>query len=139
MTPSQTKRYMISRANKYTNTKGETQFNEYQLSRSMKLRHDVRLSFFDPRAQMFTFQCDFLLANCTFPTEVSSCYSVDFEIDGKGHKTKWDDWKDTLKVKAGLTVVHIPEPITASRYWYYLDAQIRQALFGTEKVFYVRA
>ena len=146
MTPHQTKLLMIQRANKKFNTKGERQFDEYQQSRVMGLYHGARgeglnLSFYDEVVvKYFEFQCDFLrprYPGLAFSTSYLGSYDVDFEVDGKGHKEKWDEWKDALKAKAGLKVIHIPEAVTKEAHWPYLDKQIQKALDSKEMVHHV--
>jgi hypothetical protein len=147
LTPNSVKKMMIARADKKSNTKGERQFDDYQESRLLSLRHGhagegTVLSFYDQmEAKFFDFQCDFL--RIRYGPEVPyiidnvHAYDVDFEIDGKGHKEKWDAWKDALKVAAGLRVIHVPEEITVEEHWPYLDKQIDKALKAKEMVHYI--
>jgi hypothetical protein len=136
---------MIERANKTFNTKGERQFDSYQESRIMNLVHGqngegVTLAFYDEVAlKYFSFQMDFVqlkqspFENAGVVIAVSGIDSIDtdYEIDGKGHKEKWDSWKDLLKVKAGIKrVVHIPEAVTKEEHWSYLDKEIERCRQG---------
>lgn len=139
MTPRQVSQLMIDRANKKFDTKGERQFDEYQQSRVMNLRHGhagegTTLKFYDQvSCKFFDFQLDFLTLRypgMSYNIDALSSYTEDFEVDGKGHKTKWDPWKDDLKATAGLVVFHIPEAITKEEHWPYLDKQIQKCREG---------
>jgi hypothetical protein len=146
LTPHQVSKLMIQRANKKTNTKGEQQFDDYQQSRILNLAHGangegVTLSFYDELAlKYFDFQCDFLryrFPGMSFAIGYIGAYECDFEIDGKGHKDKWDSWKDALKVAAGVKVIHIPEAVTVEEHWAYLDKELDKALKSKEMVHYI--
>lgn len=141
LTPRQVEKLMISRGQKFTDTKGERQFAEYQQSRVMRLVQNVTLQFYDGVAlRFFDFQCDFLkqrYPEMTFNPLYVGSYDTDFEIDGKGHKEKNDAWKDSLKVAAGLKVIHIPEPVTKEEHWGYLDKKISKALDSEEMVHHI--
>lgn len=143
MTPNQVRNLMIERANKLTGTKGERQFEDYQQSRVMGLLSDKSLSFYDQLSQKyFSFQLDFV--RLRYPTlnmnlSYVGTFDVDFEIDGKGHKEKWDSWKDGLKAEADIKVIHIPDAVTKEEYWPYLDKQLTRALAHKEMVHYIAA
>lgn len=124
--------YMMGLRGKSTHTLPERQFNAYQESRGMALLWDVSLKFVDDDdGQEYDFQCDFLR-----PTDRS--YDVDFEVDGEKFHTssrqmQKDDWKDRLKNRQGLKVIHIPAILTQKRHWSYLDAQIANALLVKQR------
>jgi hypothetical protein len=130
MTKRQTERYMISRAGKIWNTEPEQRFNEYQLSRGLNLVQNKTLPFVaENRAgqlQRYDFQCDFLR-----PMEPTG-FDIDFEVDGKGHKEKNDPWKDAVKNKAGLKVIHVPGEFTKRKWWAELDKALNAALLSKD-------
>lgn len=136
MTKRQVEKLMISRQGKIWNTKPEQLFNEYQLSRGLNLVQNHTLPFVAENRQglpqQYDFQCDFLR-----PTD--SHFDVDYEIDGRGHKEKNDPWKDEVKAKAGLRVIHVPGVLCEKKWWPYLDRQLPMALLQRFPVVYLVA
>lgn len=142
MTPRQTEKLMIKRASKLSHTIGECLFNDFQEAHHMGLLWDVSLNFYDIKnLKYFRFQCDFLRPSNRpeNPLRVWNGYDVDFEIDGKGHKCKNDNWKDLLKNQDGLKVIHIPDEIVVPKFWDYLDQELGKALMGSEMVVHIAA
>ena len=129
MTKRQVERLMISRQGKTWNTAPERNFDEYQQSRGLGLIMNKTLPFVAEnrvgQLQRYDFQCDFLMPD-------DKTFTVDFEIDGKGHKEKNDPWKDTVKNSRGLKVIHIDGELTKKKWWGELDRAINAALLSKE-------
>ena len=131
LTPKMLGKMMVMRNGKKWNTKPERLFNEYQESRGMGLVQNVSLPFAGQH-ETLTFQLDFAR-----PTDHT--YDIDFEIDGKGHKDKWDRWKDEIKNRQGLKVIHIPGVLCEKKWWQVLDEQLPQAMISPTGSVYLLA
>lgn len=129
---------MIDRNGKAWNTKPERLFNEFQLTRGLGLVQNRSLPFSDGGIH-YRFQCDFLRP-IDHPTMT---YDVDFEIDGPHHDSQInrnkDIWKDDIKNRAGLKVVHVPAELTNRKWWGYLDKEIARALLSSLGSVYINA
>ena len=129
---------MIARNGKKWNTLPERQFKKFQEHYGLGLIQNVNLPFTDGVLH-YDFQCDFLRP-VDHPTLT---YDVDFEVDGPHHDSdinhSKDLWKDDLKNKAGLKVVHIPAELTKRKWWKYLDGEIRKALLNPFGSVYISA
>src|SRR2546426_11486022 len=142
LTPRMMKAAMIQKAAKSSHTAPERAFNAYQESRGMNLLWDKLLEFvtYDPDYFPITFQCDFVHFNGISLKDEH--YDIDYEIDGEkfhssGRQKRKDDWKDKIKARAGIKVIHIPAAVTAKRYWPYLDAEIKKALESKEMIIHI--
>ena len=122
---------MIARNGKKWNTAPERNFEEYQRSRGMGLVQNVNLPF-----GAWVFQLDF-----AHPFELG--WDVDYEVDGPYHgsdiQQAKDSWKDALKNRQGLKVVHIPAILTNKKWWPYLDEMLPKALLSVSPTVYVIA
>lgn len=134
-------RMMISRYGKAYNTAPERRFDDYQRSRNLGLVMNHTLPFVAENhqgvPQRYDFQMDFLR-----PIKLSATgatWDVDLEIDGKGHKEKNDEWKDTMKASHGLKTIHIPGILTEKKYWWVLDRDLPNALLSKDSVVYLVA
>jgi hypothetical protein len=127
---------MISRAGKVFNTACERRFDEFQRERGLGLIQNrtiqIRSANKEGIDMSYTFQLDFARPD-------DSSFDVDVEIDGDGHSSKNDDWKDAVKAGAGLKVIHIPGELTKPRWWDYLAQEYDRAIMGIEKVVYISA
>ena len=139
MTPRQIQKTLIQLADKKVGTRGERQFKAYAESRVMNLKQDVSINFFDISGNKFTFQLDFVDARHISDDICPGCIKVDYEVDGLGHKTKWDAWKDEIKSQSHVKVIHIPEAVTVEKWWSYLDVQLGEALRSEEMIHYIAA
>ena len=122
-------RAMIARNGKTWNTRRERRFNDYKISRGLGLVQNVSLPFVDVDLEGARIRYDFQL---DFARPSDSTYDIDFEIDGKGHKDKTDHWKDGVKNKQGLKVIHIPGVLTEKKWWAYLDNALNAAMLSTD-------
>jgi hypothetical protein len=138
LTPNQLRQAMITKAGKRWNTTPERRFNEYQISRHLSIMQNQTVTF-DAIARdggpfPATFQLDFARPrdwDCYSRTgfhDEKAGFSVDYEIDGEGHKDKNDPWKDSIKNANGLKVIHIPGWLCHKDYWGNLDCAIPKAL-----------
>ena len=122
---------MIARANKKVDTKPERQFKAYAESRKMELIQDVKVV-----CGGFDFQLDF--AHSAYHT-----FDYEIEIDGpyhdSGRQLAKSLWKDALKNRQGLKVVHIPAILTNKKWWPYLDQMLPKALLSVSPTVYVIA
>jgi len=113
----------------------EKKFNEYQESRGMGLEWDNDIDVEDwQTGDKYTFQCDFLHKN-----DMGE-YDIDYEIDGrKFHKKKTKEhWKDDLKNKKGLKVIHIPaEACVKKQFWAVLDDELPKAVLSEKPIIYI--
>ncbi|MDE1854619.1 MAG: hypothetical protein KGI38_12865 [Thaumarchaeota archaeon] len=129
MTKRQVEKLMISRQGKAWNTEPERNFDLYQKSRGLNLIMNRSLPFVAENRegvnQRYDFQCDFLR-----PTDES--FDIDFEVDGRGHKEKNDPWKDAVKNRSGLKVIHIDGELTKKKWWDELDRAISRAILSKE-------
>ena len=129
---------MIARNGKRWNTKPERQFREFGERFGMGLIQNRSLPFTDGVLH-YEFQCDFLR-----PIDRPDItYDVDFEIDGPHHDTdinrNKDIWKDDIKNKAGLKVIHVPAELTKRKWWDYLNREIEKALLSPLGSVYISA
>ena len=128
---------MIDRANKTWDTDPERNFAEYCKSREILVVQNKTLPFVAPnraeRLQRYDFQCDFLR-----PAIHGTTYDIDFEIDGKGHKDKNDDWKDSVKNRSGLKVIHIDGELVKKKWWGELDRALNAAILSKEPTVRIR-
>ena len=129
MTKRAVEKLMITRQGKAWNTEPERNFDDYQRDRGLGLVMNRSLPFAAENRegvmQRYDFQCDFLR-----PTDTT--FDIDFEVDGKGHKEKNDYWKDKVKNRAGLKVIHIDGELTKRKWWPELDRAINAALLSKE-------
>lgn len=130
MTKRQVERLMIDRANKIWDTEPERNFAEYCRSREILVVQNKTLPFVAPNRQgtlqRYDFQCDFLR-----PSRQTT-YDIDFEIDGKGHKDKNDEWKDGVKNRSGLKVIHIDGELVKKKWWVELDKTLNAAILSKD-------
>ena len=129
-------RAMIARNGKTWNTRPERRFNEYQVSRGLGLVQNVSLLFTDIDMEGARIGYDFQL---DFARPTDHTYDIDFEIDGKGHKDKADRWKDGVKNRQGLKVIHIPGVLTERKWWAYLDKALNAAMLSSDATVYIAA
>ena len=135
-TKRQLQKYMISRNGKVYNTEPERNFKEFARQHGLNVCQNVTLTFHEDGGEVYDFQCDFLV-----PTE--EWFSTDFEIDGPYHETdrahRKDLWKDFIKAKRGLKVIHVPAVLTEKKWWPYLDSEIIKALAGKSRSVFIAA
>ena len=138
---------MIDRAGKKWNTAPERNFDEYQKSRGMGLMMNQTLPFVAEdrlgKTRRYDFQCDFLRPKdseeylTTGYHDLAAGYDVDYELDGEGHKSCNDPWKDAVKNGRGLKVVHIPGYFAKPKYWPQLDKALNMALLSPKPTVYL--
>lgn len=120
---------MIKKNGKVVGTRPEQLFDEFQLAQGLGLVHDVELPFTD-NGTRYVFQLDFAR-----PTD--STFDIDFEIDGAAYHSsdiqlKKDAWKDAVKNRHGLKVVHVPASVCERVHWDYLRASVNRAILSKE-------
>ena len=130
--------YMIDKAGRKWNTKPERAFRAYSELRRMELVQNVVLPFVaenrEGRIQRFDFQLDFAHP---LDSKTGCLYDVDYEVDGDGHNSKHDLWKDNIKNSRGLKVIHIPGVLTAKKFWPHLDKWLPMALLSPSPTVYI--
>ena len=128
-------RYMISKQGKVWNTEPERNFQLYQLSRGMGLVQN-RSFHVVQNGTPYDYQLDFAHA-----TEEGWDYEV--EVDGVNHDSeinhRKDLWKDFVKAKNGLKVIHVPAVLTEKKWWPYLDSEFAKALTSKSRSIWIVA
>lgn len=132
MTPKQLQKHMIKRNNKSAYTKPEMDFAAFAKEKGFDLAQNAIVAFL-VEGKRFDFQMDFVKRHGFKFWEIQ----VDIEIDGKGHKAKWDHWKDEIKAANGIKVIHVPGELTKKNWWFYLNSQLKKALESKEMVIYI--
>lgn len=130
MTPKQLQNAMIKRNNKSAYTKPEQAFVEFCKENAFYYHQNLKEKFFH-NCEWFDFQMDFVRLN-----EYAQI-DLDIEIDGKGHKEKWDHWKDEIKAANGIKVIHIGAELTKKHWWFYLNLKLKEALASSDMVVYI--
>lgn len=132
MTPKQLQSMMIKRRSKAFDTKGERDFAEFAKKKGFYFIQNVKEFF--PNTEHgpdFEFQMDFVRKGRFDLVE------LDIEIDGKGHKEKWDYWKDAIKNQNHVKVIHIGAELCKRKYWDYLEKELQKALASESMVVYI--
>lgn len=130
------KRYFIDKHGRTWGTLPERNFDAFQRSIGLGLVMNVSLPFNDD-GRPYDFQLDFAR-----PTDES--FNIDFEIDGKAYhssdrQARKDHWKDEVKNRQGLKVIHVPAILTERHWWEYLEKEITRALLSKEGTIYIEA
>ena len=115
---------MIDRNGRVYDTKPERQFRAFATKFGLRVVQNQTISIAADN-QTYSFQCDFLTPN-------DSGWAVDYEIDGPTHESdinhKKDLWKDFIKARTGLKVIHVPAVLCNKEWWGYLSKEIDKAL-----------
>jgi hypothetical protein len=134
--------YMITKRGLVVGTKPERLFDSFQKEQGLGLVWNVTLPFVTTDSEgariRYYFQLDFAR-----PIEPSG-FDVDFEVDGKAfhssdRQVRKDAWKDSVKNKQGLKVIHVPAVLCEHIWWPYLAREIARALISKEPTIYIEA
>ena len=142
------KSYMIQKADKKWDTHPERLFRLFARSHNLAVVQNQSETFvFDD--EPYTFQMDFVRPKKWEDYLMTGFYSpeegfdVDFEIDGPAHDSEQnhrkDIWKDFVKAKWGIKVIHIPAVLCEKAWWPYLDKEIQKALRETSRSVWIVA
>ena len=150
ITPRMIQRHMIDRNGKTFNTSIEQDFqafiNEHRLPFKQNESRDFQALNRRLEMQTFTFQMDFVefADPAVFPAWKATGYlptnaqvKTDLETDGKDHKDANDPWKDAIKARSGIRVVHIPGFLCRKKMWPELKIALDTARRQPEMVQYL--
>ena len=148
MTKRQLQRMMIQRRGKQWDTLPERQFKDFNRKHGLGFAQNQSISVSD-EGEYYTYQLDFarplnwrqyLITGFFEPKEG---YDVNVEIDGPDHDSerahRKDLWKDFIKAKHGLKVIHVPAVLCNPKWWDYLKGQMDKAIAGQSRSVWIAA
>lgn len=128
--------YMIAKNGKVWNTIPEQRFAKFVSMKHLGLVQNIDLPFADEGVH-YDFQLDFARRT------VDGGYDIDVEIDGPNHDSdimhQKDLWKDWVKNRQGLKVIHVPAELTKRKWWDYLETELNRALLSPKGSVYIIA
>lgn len=149
-TPRMIQRAMIDRAGKAFNTSVERDFQAfvdfYRLPYKMNESRDFRALNRRLEMQTYSFQMDFVefADPSLFSTWRATGFlpfdakvKTDLETDGKDHKDANDPWKDAIKNRYGIKVVHVPGFLCRRKMWPELKTALNVGLRQKEMTVYL--
>ena len=150
LTPRMMQRAMIKKAGKTFNTSVERQFQAFVDANSLPYKMNESRDFqaLNRRLEMqcFTFQMDFVefADPAVFPAWKATGFlpanaqvKTDLEIDGRDHKDANDPWKDAIKSRKGIKVIHVPGFLCRPKMWPDLKESLAVAKRQPEMVQYL--
>lgn len=140
LSPRMIRSAIIDRYGKKFNTSIERQFQDFAEANSLPYKMNESRDFLAENRrgelQVFSFQLDFVefaepgvfatwKVTGYLPTNVA--VKTDIEVDGEGHKDQNDPWKDRIKNRYGIRVIHVPGYLCRPKQWPVLLECLRNA------------